>query len=93
MSQRSLSNPSQGVLPERIMNKGLNYKFKIKDLPKYSQTLRAKDVSKWKFKCSALGKRVPDEATRRRRLKKASYFNKLLNLLKTTDWSRTPIYF
>ena len=93
LSQRSLSHASAGSYPEKIKDIGLSYKFKMRDIKKYSQTLRPNDIKDWKFKLSALGKKIPDESERRRRLKKASYFNKLLNLLKTTDWSRTPIYF
>jgi hypothetical protein len=75
------------------MKKGLSYKFKLDDLGKYSKSLRPSDIKNQRFKHSALGKMIPDESARRRKLQKASYFNKLLNLLKTTDWSRTPIYF
>jgi hypothetical protein len=86
-------NPSQGHYPCKIKEIALSYKFKIKDLPKYSQTLRPSDIRNQKFMTSALGKTIPDESARRKKLQKASYFNKLLNLLKATDWARTPVYF
>jgi hypothetical protein len=44
---------------EKMKNKGLTYKFKLYDLPKYSKVLSVKDVN-WKLKLSALGKVIPD---------------------------------
>ena len=42
------------------MQKGLNYKFSLKDLNKYSQKLNYKDVKYNRFTRSAKGKRIPD---------------------------------
>ena len=41
---------------------------------------------------SALGKKIPDVAQRKKILIKGSHFNTLLKILKATDWSLTPIY-
>lgn len=73
------------------MEKGLKYTFKLEDLSKYSQRLRHKDIN-WKIKLSALGKKIPDIKLRKKILIKGSHFNTLLKLLKSTDWSRTPVY-
>ena len=37
-----------------MMNKGLNYVFKLRDLTKYSQRLKPNDLQ-WKMYSSALG--------------------------------------
>ena len=68
LSNRSLSNPSWGDYPENIKKKGLSYKFKLNDLGKYSKTLRPNDIKNFKFSSSALGKIIPDESARRRKL-------------------------
>lgn len=76
---------------EQIMKKGLDYKFKINDLKKYSKLLKPSDSDN-KFERSALGKIVPEVSARRLRLANANYFDKLLKILKHTDWQRTPVY-
>ena len=58
---------------------------------KYSQRLRYKDIN-WKIKLTALGKVIPDVKTRKKILMRGSHFNALLDMLKGTDWARTPIY-
>lgn len=40
---------------KRTMKKGLNYRFRLEDMSKYSKTLKFKDIN-WKLKLSALGK-------------------------------------
>lgn len=76
---------------KRLMNKALQYEFKLNDLNKYSSKLKYKDME-WKFTRSAMGKIVPNDEARRKRLEKNSFLNKLYKLLKHTDWARTPIY-
>jgi hypothetical protein len=49
------------------MKKGLNYHFQLKDINKYYKNFKYKDVT-WKMKRSALGKMIPDESARRKRL-------------------------
>jgi hypothetical protein len=49
------------------MKKGLNYKFSLKDLPKYSKRLNAKDVDK-RFSHSAMARRVPTLTDRVKKL-------------------------
>lgn len=44
---------------EKMKHKGLSYKFRLHDLPKYSKVLSMRDVN-WKLKLSALGKVIPD---------------------------------
>ena len=61
---------------EQLMNRGLNYKFKLRDLAKYSQKLKFNDFN-WKLTLSALGKEIPSEEQRERQLKKMSYIEKL----------------
>ena len=73
------------------MRTGLDYQFKLNDLAKYSQKLKFQDIAS-KFKRSALGKVIPDENERRKRLANISALNKLLKILQYTDWSKTPVY-
>jgi hypothetical protein len=47
------------------MEEGLNYVFKLEDLPKYSQTLHPRDLND-RFLRSALGKRIPTIAEKLR---------------------------
>ena len=56
--KRAMSN-------EDLMLKGLNYKFSLKDLPKYSRNLHQRDLSD-RFLKTALGGRVPTLADRLR---------------------------
>ena len=44
------------------------------------------------MKVSALGKKIPDLRQRKKMLMKGSAFNKLLQILKNTDWAHTPVY-
>ena len=98
MSHRSKQDPMKDSDPMRssyaqdILIKGLNYKFRLKDLHKYSQRLKFKDCD-WKLKLSALGKIIPDMQQRKKILIKASHLNTLFRLLKCTDWSQTPVYY
>ena len=50
------------------MKKGLDYKFKLNDLTKYSRWLKPSDSDN-KFERSALGKIVPEVSARRLRQK------------------------
>ncbi len=74
-----------------LMKKVLNYKFRQEDIGKYSSKLKFKDIN-WKLKRSALGKVIPENFEREKRLQKASFLNKLYLVLKNTDWQRAPIY-
>lgn len=76
---------------DRVKDKALSYKFKLQDLNKYSSNLKFKDIN-WKIKVSALGKKIPDVKQRKKILLKGSTFNKLLQVLKNTDWALTPVY-
>lgn len=58
------------------MQKALSYRFRLRDLPKYSQKLKLNDV-KWNFKRSALGKIIPSDNERLVRLHQASFLTKL----------------
>jgi hypothetical protein len=64
-----------------MMVAGMNYKFKLEDLNKYSSKLKFKDIN-WKIKLSALGKVIPDINKRKKLLVKGSHFNTLLKLLR-----------
>lgn len=86
------SDPMRSSYAQDILVKGLNYKFRLKDLHKYSQRLKYKDCD-WKLKLSALGKIIPDMQQRKKILIKASHLNTLFRLLKCTDWSQTPVYY
>jgi len=57
----------------------------------YSQKLKFKDVN-WVLKRTALGKLIPTNKEREKKLIKESYLNKLYQELKNTDWSQTQIY-
>lgn len=61
-------------------------------MSKYSQRLKFEDTNNSKWLRSALGKKIPGEEDRRKRLAELSYFNKLYKMLKYTDWSRSPVY-
>ena len=54
-----LDHPMRSNSAQNMMAAGLNYKFKLDDLSKYSQRLKYKDIN-WKIKLSALGKVIPD---------------------------------
>ena len=54
-----LDHPMRSNSAQNVMVAGLNYKFKLDDLSKYSQKLKFKDIN-WKIKLSALGKKIPD---------------------------------
>ena len=73
------------------MKQGLDYKFQLKDLHLYSQKLKFKDIN-WVLKRTALGKLIPTDKEREKKLIKESYLNKLYQELKNTDWSQTQIY-
>ena len=49
------------------MKKGIDYKFKLQDLAKYSSKLRFKDIN-WTLKKSALGKVIPTDVEREKYL-------------------------
>lgn len=74
-----------------LMKQGLDYKFHLKDLHLYSQKLKFKDIN-WVLKRTALGKVIPTDKEREKKLIKESYLNKLYEELKNTDWSKTEIY-
>lgn len=52
---------------DTLMKRGLNYKFSLKDLPKYSSRLNVKDVDK-RFSRSAMARRVPTLTDRVKKL-------------------------
>ncbi|CDW91158.1 UNKNOWN [Stylonychia lemnae] len=85
---------------EELMAQGLNYKFSIQDLPKYSQRLHPKDLRD-KFSKTVLGKRCPTLAERirnleqiQRKLKEQQYWEGLRNyaLIQQQDWSKSKLY-
>ena len=77
---------------QKILEKALTYEFKLKDIHKYSKSLKHKDMN-WKLRLSALGRVIPDVEQRKKILFKGSHFNTLLRLLRATDWSQTPVYY
>ena len=82
-------NPTRSNSAQNLMSLGMNYRFRLRDLPKYSQTLRLTGNN---LKYSALGKLIPNPRERKKILIKGSHFNTLLKLLRATDWSQTPVY-
>ena len=70
----------------------MKYRFKLEDISKYSQRLKHRDID-WKFERSAMGKLVPSDAARMKRLQKAAYINRIEELKNTADWAETPIYY
>eukprot|EP00347_Sterkiella_histriomuscorum_P011657 403371617 len=83
-----------------LMNLGLNYKFSLKDLPKYSRNLNEKDLRD-KFNKTVLGKKAPTLAERikqleqiQRRLKEQTFWENLRNqaLIQQLDWSNSALY-
>ena len=85
-------DPMRCSVAVSTLNQALAYKFRLKDLHKYSQRLHYKDIN-WKLKLSALGKKIPDIKQRKRILIKNSHLSTLMRLLRNTDWSQTPVYF
>ena len=85
-------HPMRTNSAKKILEKALAYEFKLKDLGKYSKSLKLKDMN-WKLKLSALGRVIPDIEQRKKILFKGSHFNTLLRLLRSTDWSQTPVYY
>ena len=79
------------VNKENLMRQGLDYTFKLQDLDKYSKKLRFKDIN-WQLKKTALGKALPNDVERNKQYERKIYLDKLLLILKNTDWSITPIY-
>jgi hypothetical protein len=67
------------------------YRFRLADLNKYSQTLKAEDT-KWRFDRSVIGKAVPRDEARLKRLQREAYVARLQELKEATDWAETPIY-
>ena len=91
ISSESSMRSDLKVKNQTLYDNGQNYRFKLNDLNKYSMTLKFKDMSKL-LERSALGKVVPQDEERRKRLSKASYLNRLQKVLKKTDWEQTLIY-
>ena len=75
----------------KLMARGLNYKFKLQDLSKYSQTLRFTDIN-WVL--SQRGHEMTEEELRM--VREQEQFDKdmqsLLLEFKNTDWESTPLY-
>jgi len=78
----------------------MNYKFSLKDLPKYSSRLKSRDLDE-RFLKTAMGKRVPTLAERIRMLEKNQTLIKELQhwehlknlaLIQQADWSKSKIY-
>ena len=76
---------------DKLKQKALEYKFSLKDLPKYSNHLGRSKLSE-KLKFSALGKKIPNLEERQKKLEKESYIRKMYIKYKNTDWSLTPLY-
>ena len=75
----------------RCYEQAMKYRFKLDDISKYSQRLKYKDIN-WKFERSAMGKIIPSDEARMKRLQKAAFINRLEELKAATDWAETPIY-
>lgn len=86
------ADPMGSGAAQETLRKALSYRFRLQDLHKYSQRLKYRDCD-WKLKLSALGKVIPDVRQRKKILIKASHLNTLFRLLKSTDWSQTPVYY
>ena len=68
------------------MKEGLDYRFKLADLGKYSSGLKLKDLSPLKFK-TALGKDLPKEDPANIRLARIAMLDLMLKDVKSIDWS------
>ena len=68
------------------MKQGLNYRFKLADLGKYSSGLKLKDISPLRFK-TALGKDLPKEDPGCIRHARLAMLDLMLKDVKSTDWS------
>ena len=51
------------------------------------------DELAWKMKLQELGQTIPDVNDRKKVILQNQHFSSLLDALKNTDWSQTPIYF
>lgn len=96
LSQPSLKwELSDGSSPrdwQKVYEASKRYKFKLDDISKYSQRLKPKDMN-WKFERSAMGKLIPSDEARMRRLQKAAFINRLEELKAAADWAESPIYY
>ena len=70
---------------------GLQYKFKVIDLAKYTDKVKYGSFN-WPVQYCTVGKKVPKPAQRKEVLVREIHFDTLLRVLKQTDWSRAPIY-
>lgn len=70
----------------------MKYRFRLDDIGKYSQRLKYKDIN-WKFERSAMGKIIPRDEARAKRLQKAAYITRMEELKNAADWAETPIFY
>lgn len=61
------------------------------DIAKYTDTLKY-GVFNWPVRYCTIGRKMPNPIGRKETLVKEIHFDTLLNILKETDWKKTPLY-
>lgn len=74
-----------------MMSKGLNYRFKLTDLNKYSSNLKMSDLT-WKISKTALGHELNPRNCKIKKPIDKVFMKKLQDILKNTEWQNCPLY-
>ena len=70
---------------------GIKYTFKILDLNKYSDDLKYGRFN-WPINFKTIGKKMPLDRDKDKILAREIHFDRLLSIIKETDWSLSPLY-
>lgn len=71
--------------------KGIKYKFTIMDLNKYSNDIKYGRFN-WPVHYVTVGKKINNPKARKEALVTEIHFDRLLRILKETDWADSPLY-
>ena len=70
---------------------GIKYKFKIIDLNKYQDDVKYGRFD-WPVQYCTVGKKIANPKIRKKTLVNEIHFDRLLRILKETDWAESPLY-
>lgn len=71
--------------------RGIKYKFMIMDLNKYQNDLKYGRFN-WPVNYVTVGKKIQNPKQRKQALVTEIHFDRLLRILKETDWAESPLY-
>ena len=71
--------------------RGIKYKFTIMDLNKYGNDIKYGRFN-WPVEYVTVGKKINNPKVRKQALVNEIHFDRLLRLLKETDWADSPLY-